>query len=281
MEAERDESHPDAAARAVELRRFLRSRRARLAPADVGLPAEKHRRAPGLRREDVAELAEISLGWYGQFELGHATNVSARTVETIGRVLRLDDVEMSYLLRLSGMPVSGEPAAVPETVAMSAVELTVRGFTGGPAYVMDRYFTVLAANDIARSVMGVEQGDNMLRSFFLREDRRGLFLDWDELAVRFVRATRLRYPGKAGDPRFESLIAEVSASSEDFTRLWESRDLGTVFGQIIRVRPPGAGTITLTWASFTVPDSAEDLLVMCPAVDDVSRRRIAALMERS
>src|SRR5579884_2626036 len=142
-------ARPDAedAARAIELRRFLRSRRARISPADLGLPVDRQRRAPGLRREDVAELAEISVGWYGQFELGRAPHVSARTVETIGRVLRLDAAEMAYLFRLSGVAAPAEQVGVPETVAMSAVESTLRGFTGGPAHVQDRYFDVIAVND--------------------------------------------------------------------------------------------------------------------------------------
>jgi transcriptional regulator with XRE-family HTH domain len=274
---------PDAedAARAIELRRFLRSRRARLSPADLGLPVDRQRRAPGLRREDVAELAEISVGWYGQFELGRAPHVSARTVETIGRVLRLDPAEMAYLLRLSGVAAPGEQVGVPETVAMSAVESTLRGFTGGPAHVQDRYFDVIAVNDVARELFGMEPGDNIVRKLFLNENRRSLFVDWEEVAARFVAGARLRYPDKAGDPRFESLIAEICAESEEFARLWDAGDLGMSFGQIVRIQPPNGGDpITLTWVVFPLPDTAEHVLVLSPAADDGSRRRIAALMAR-
>ncbi|HEX3465814.1 MAG TPA: helix-turn-helix transcriptional regulator [Candidatus Elarobacter sp.] len=279
-ERERLETDVDTGARAAELRRFLRSRRARLSPADVGLPAEDHRRAHGLRREDVAELAEISVGWYGQFELGRAPNVSARTVETIGHVLRLDDAEMAYLLRLSGATNSAEPPSVPETVAVSAVQQVLEAFTGGPAHVMDRYFNVVAVNEAARVLFGMEPGENIARKLFLHEDRRSLFLNWDELAARFVAAARFRYPGKAGDPEFEAVIAEMRAHSPEFARLWDAGDLGSSFGQIAHVHPSDSDVITLTWVMFPLPDDAEHVLVLSPAVDDESRRRVAALVAR-
>jgi hypothetical protein len=281
MYAEREAPELDAAARAAELRRFLRSRRARLSPADVGLPVEEHRRAQGLRREDVAELAEISVGWYGQFELGRAPHVSVRIVETIGRVLRLDDAEMAYLLRLSGVTMSATAPSVPEIIAMGAVEHALRAFTGGPAHVMDRYFNILAVNDVARVLLRMNAGDNLARLLFLSDESPALFADWDTVAARFVAAARLGYRTKAGDPAFESLIAEVRGRSEHFARLWDAGDLGSPFGQIVRVRAPGSDVITLTWVVFPLPDTAEHVLVISPAVDDVSTRRIAALMEQA
>jgi hypothetical protein len=102
------------AARATELRRFLRARRARLSPVDVGLPADTHRRAVGLPREDLAGLAGISVGWYGLFDVGRAPHVSVRTVHAIGEVLRLDSAELTYLLRLGG---AAGPADQTVTVA--------------------------------------------------------------------------------------------------------------------------------------------------------------------
>jgi hypothetical protein len=279
MYAEREAPDTDDAARAAELRRFLRSRRARLSPADVGLPVDEHRRAHGLRREDVAELAEISVGWYGQFELGRAAHVSVRTVETIGRVLQLDDAEMTYLLRLSGVTNSAIAPSVPEVIAMGAVEHALRAFTGGPAHVMDRYFNIIAVNDVARVLLRMNAGDNLTRLLFLSEESPALFADWDTVAARFVAAARLGYRTKAGDPAFESLIAEVRARSEHFARLWDAGDLGSPFGQIVRVRPPGSDVITLTWVVFPLPDTAEHVLVISPAIDDVSTRRISALME--
>jgi transcriptional regulator with XRE-family HTH domain len=281
MYAEREPPETDDAARAAELRRFLRSRRARLSPADVGLPVDEHRRAQGLRREDVAELAEISVGWYGQFELGRAPHVSARTVETIGRVLRLDAAEMAYLLRLSGVTISATAPTVAETVAMDAVAHALRAFTGGPAHVMDRYFNIIAVNDVARVLLRMNAGDNLARLLFLSDESPALFADWDIVAARFVAAARLGYRTKTGDPVFESLIADVRAGSEHFARLWDAGDLGSPFGQIVQVRPPGSDAITLTWVVFPLPDTAEHVLVLSPAVDDVSTRRIAALMEQA
>jgi hypothetical protein len=270
----------DGGARAEELRRFLRSRRARLSPSDVGLPAESGRRVHGLRREDVAELADISVGWYGQFEVGRASHVSPRTVETIGRVLRLDTTEMAYLKRLSGVEESSEPVGVAEQIAIGAAEHVLRTFTGGPAHVQDRLYNVVAVNEIARVMLTLEPGSNIARKLFLNADRRRLFPDWDVVAARFVAGARLRYPSLAGDPQYEALIAELRAESEEFARLWDAGDLGSAFGEVVRVRPQGSDPITLTWAIFPLPDT-EHVLVLSPAVDAESQARLATFVATS
>ncbi len=262
--------------RAEELRRFLRSRRARIAPGDVGLPVEKGRRTPGLRREDVAELADISVSWYGQFEVGRAAHVSPRTVETIGRVLHLDATELGYLMRLSGVEPSADAPSVAEHIAVGAAEHVLRTFGGGPAHVMDYCYNVIAVNHIANALLGMEAGKNVARMLFFFDERRSVFPDWDAVAARFVAGARMRYASKAGDAGYEAIIAELRSGSEDFARLWDAGDLGSPFGEIVRVRPPGSDVITLTWAIFPLPDT-EHVLVLSPAVDDQSRRRIAAL----
>ena len=279
MQAVREAPDVFGGARAEELRRFLRSRRARISPADVGLPTDRGRRTPGLRREDVAELAQISVGWYGQFEVGRAHGVSARTVETIGHVLRLDATEMAYLLHLTGVIAPLEPAAVTDDVAETAAERVVRTFTGGPAHIQDRYFNVLAVNDVSTALLNMHAGDNIARLIFSKRSRDTVFPEWDRVAARFVAGARVRYPAKAGDPEFEALIAELRAASPDFCRLWDAGDLGSSFGEIVRVRPPGSDVITLTWAVFPLPDTAQHVLVLSPAVDDVSLQRIDAFMK--
>jgi len=275
--AEREQRPAEQERRAEELRRFLRSRRARISPADVGLPVDERRRTRGLRREDVAELADISVSWYGQFEVGRAAHVSARTVETIGRVLHLDATEQAYLLRLSGAETSAPAPPLAEHIAVGAAELVLRTFTGGPAHVMDNSYNVVAVNDIAKTVLGMEPGDNVARMLFFSEDPGAVFPDWEAVAARFVAGARLRYSVKAGDPEYEAIIAELLAGSEDFARLWNAGDLGMLFGEVVRVRPPGSDIITLTWAIFPLPDS-EHVLVLSPAVDDESRRRIDAIL---
>jgi hypothetical protein len=164
---------------------------------------------------------------------------------------------------------------------MDAVEHALRAFTGGPAHVMDRYFNIIAVNDVARVLLRMNAGDNLARLLFLSDESPALFADWDTVAARFVAAARLGYRTKTGDPAFESLIADVRARSEHFARLWDAGDLGSPFGQIVRVCPPGSDVITLTWVVFPLPDTAEHVLVISPAVDDVSTRRIAALMEQA
>lgn len=267
----------DGGPRAKELRRFLRSRRAALSPLDVGLPAGKGRRAHGLRREDVAELAEISVGWYGQFEIGRAANVSPRTVETIGRVLQLGTSEMAYLMRLSGAEEPSTPIDVGEHIAIGAAEHVLRTFTGGPAHVMDRHYNVVAVNEIARVALTLEPGDNIARKLFYNENRRTLFPDWEAVAARFVAGARMRYPSLADDPQYVALIAELCAQSEEFARLWDAGDLGSPYGEVVRVSPQGLGIITLTWAIFPLPDT-EHVMVLSPAIDAESRARMQTIL---
>ncbi|HTD37813.1 MAG TPA: helix-turn-helix transcriptional regulator, partial [Candidatus Limnocylindrales bacterium] len=255
----------------------LRSRRAALSPSEVGLPAVKGRRVQGLRREDVAELAEISVGWYGQFEVGRATHVSPQTVDTIGRVLQLGATEMAYLKRLSGVEDSSGPVGVAQQIAIGAAEHVLRTFTGGPAHVMDRYYNVVAVNEIARTMLTIEPGSNIARKLFYNEHRRRLFPDWDVVAARFVAGARLRYPSMVDDPQYEALIAELRAESEEFARLWDAGDLGSPYGEVVRVAPEGGPIITLTWAIFPLPDT-DHVMVLSPAVDPESQARMQAVL---
>ncbi len=194
-------------------------------------------------------------------------------------MLRLDDSEMAYLFRLTGVVASNEPAGVADNVAVDAAERVLRTFTGGPAHIQDRCFNVLAVNDVSTALLNMKPGDNIARLIFSHESRERIFPDWDRVAARFVAGARVRYPSKAGDPEFEALIAELRESSSEFRQLWEAGDLGNSFGEIVRIRPAGSDVITLTWAVFPLPDTAQHVLVLSPAVDDVSLRRIATFMK--
>jgi transcriptional regulator with XRE-family HTH domain len=260
--------------RTSELRRFLRTRRARISPADVGLPTDKRRRAAGLRREDVAELAEISVSWYGQFEAGRAPHASAQTIESIARVLRLDEIETAYLFKLTGATGSGAGSMSPTDGAVPATIHNILRTFSGPAYLINRYYDVIAANLQARILWDLVPGrDNYVRKLFVNEWRRAGYVDWDHLAEKFVAHMRMRTASRIGDPRFDALIEEVRAHSVRFATLWDSGEVGTSFGRTVRVLLPGFGVALFTLATLPIPTTEEHILILAaPSSDEYAAR---------
>lgn len=252
-----------------ELRRFLRDRRSRISPAEAGLPAGPDRRASGLRREDVAELAEISVAWYGQFELGRAQNASAKTVHEIARALQLDTFEESYLFGLAGLPdpypFSKRPA---DPQLVDAARLVVNSFTG-PAFVSDEYFQALASNAQAVRLLGVVEGTNNLYAIFTDHSRRGAFVDWDHFASLVVSSIRLHVTRMMGDERFDALLQKLLNESTDFRRHWElARRLSPLFGERVQIRMPNRRVATFMWAALPLPIAPNATLVIATPTDE-------------
>jgi transcriptional regulator with XRE-family HTH domain len=266
-------------ARGNELRRFLRTCRARLTPADVGLPVDERRRASGLRRSDVAELADISIGWYGQFELGRAPHVSPQTVASIGRVLRLDATEIAYLFKLTTTEAPTCDAAVSERTAIDTARHVLCSVSNGPALLDDSYYNVVAANDAARRILDVVTGDNFVRKLFLDESWRSRYANWHHTAKNFVANMRTRCPGRIGDRTFVALVTEMHARSNDFARFWDAGDIATAFGQITRIRLATSEVVSLAWGIFPVPGIPDHSLVVAPPADGESFKRVSAFLE--
>lgn len=131
-----------------ELADFLKTRRARLTPASVGLPAGSRRRAKGLRREEVAELAGISVTWYTWLEQARPVNVSSRTVQNIARALRLDDDERQHLFQLAQLPLLAEYAKLPQELDES-VHAILHALGTNPAYALGKQWEILGWNEAA------------------------------------------------------------------------------------------------------------------------------------
>jgi transcriptional regulator with XRE-family HTH domain len=263
------------AARRAELRRFLRAQRARISPAQAGLPAANRRRAVGLRREDVAELADISVSWYGRLEVGRVAHVSSQVLSAIARALQLDAVETAYLFTLAGIPQPSTAFWAEEPAIPGTIEGILSSFNG-PAHLIDGCYNLISVNRYSRAILGYAGGENILRNVFLDDGVRGLFVeDWEYVARVFVAHLRLHYPAKLGDPRFEGLLAELRAESPEFARLWEGGELGPVFGKSVRVRLPDGIIAAFTLSVFPVPDGTGYTLVLIPPSDEPSARRVA------
>ena len=214
---------------ANEIGDFLRKRRAAVDPADTELPtAHLRRRTSGLRREEVALLANISADYYGRLEQGRVGSVSATVMNSVARVLRLHPDEVAYLRDLlSGSTATHEPSPGPVPTLVRAVE----SITNGPAYILGRRTEVLAWNPLARALLAEaidhETGTANLAHFvFLDPRARRVFGDWDDAASSTT--AHLRFVGSKhrNDRQLAALIGELTMKSRDFAALWADHSVG-------------------------------------------------------
>ncbi|MGW9129781.1 helix-turn-helix domain-containing protein [Streptomyces sp. NPDC055681] len=250
----------------AELSEFLRTRRARLKPADVGLADHsRRRRVPGLRREELAQVAGVSAAYYTRFEQGHARNVSHEVLDAISRVLKLSDTEHAHLLRLA-QPERHQPRpATPRQQVRPAVQELLTAMEGVPAYVWGRRSDVLAWNQTASALFGdwaarAPQERNWARITFLDPASRKLFTDWESKAYDVVGQLRLGASLHSDDALLASLIGELSMMSEDFRRLWAAHDVKKKTHGTMRLSHPLIGELTLRYETLALPGDQEQSL---------------------
>ncbi|WP_432062656.1 helix-turn-helix transcriptional regulator [Streptomyces sp. S1] len=239
--------------RREELKHFLRTRRERLRPEDVGLPPGARRRTPGLRREEVAMLAGIGASWYTWLEQGRDINVSEQVVDAVSRTLLLDAVERDHLYRLVGM---NPPQRTADDLADTA-QLTslVEGWMPSPAYVIDRCWDVVELNRAAGLVFGFGERDtNCLVSFFTNPVFRARHRYWAEVAPGLVsefRRDAARYPEET---RFASISRRLTEESEEFAELWSRYELTARNQGTKAIDHPRAGFMVFDHSVLEIPD---------------------------
>ncbi|MGW4024530.1 helix-turn-helix transcriptional regulator [Streptomyces sp. NPDC005009] len=240
----------------AELSEFLRTRRARLKPEDVGLPDfGRHRRVPGLRREELAQLAGVSVAYYTRLEQGNGQNVSAEVLDSIARALRLTDAERSHLTHLAKPKRQKRKPAARTQQARPALRHLLESMDAVPAYVVGRRSEILAWNRMAAAVFGdwgrlPAQERNWARLVFLNPDYRELFVEWEQKAHDMVGYLRMDAGCHPDDPQLSSLVGELSVKSEEFRRLWAAHDVKEKSHGVKHVRHPLVGELTLLWESF-------------------------------
>lgn len=209
--------------RRAELASFLRTRREAVRPEDVGLPSGGRRRTPGLRREEVAVLAQVGVSWYTWMEQGRELTVSPSVLDGIARALRLSPSERAYLFEVAGATA---PALDPDSSDLVRLTDMLDAVAGRPAYAVDRYWNVLATNALAERVFGIAPGHNCLVTFFTDQVVATRY-PFREIAgpmmVAQFRAHAARY---AEDPRFAEVVADLVERSTEFRRLWERHVVG-------------------------------------------------------
>jgi transcriptional regulator with XRE-family HTH domain len=277
----------DDLARAAGRRRafgdFLRSRRERLVPADVGLPPGFRRRAKGLRREEVALLAGVGATWYTWLEQGRDVHPSAEVLAALADALRLDQTERQHLFLLAGRSAPENRPAVPERVP-EPLRRVLDSLTRQPAQVIGRRWDVLAWNRAAEVVFGDFgrlAGDerNLMHLLFADSDHRRLIVDWDELAPATLAMFRADSARHAGDADFERLVAKLRTKSADFDAMWRKQDVLRTLSGRKRIRHPLVGFMVFEVTNFAVVEpGALKLMVYTPVEEHETAARLDRLL---
>jgi transcriptional regulator with XRE-family HTH domain len=268
-----------------EIREFLTTRRAKLTPDRAGLPTfGRHRRVTGLRREEVALLAGISVEYYTRLERGTARGVSDDVLDAVSRALQLDEAERSHLLDLVRTANAERPprrAASPQRVRAS-VQRVVDALTGIPAFVHNGRLDILYANPLATALYSEQFRDpvrppNSARFLFLDPHARTFYLEWETVAHDVVAALR----GEAGrnpyDRALTDLIGLLSTRSDEFRVLWAGHDVRFHRSGTKRFHHPLVGDLTLAYEALELP--ADIGLTMVTYSGEPGSATEAALLE--
>ena len=263
-----------------ELSAFLRTRRERLSPEDVGLPPGYRRRTPGLRREEVAQLSAVGVTWYTWLEQGRPINASAQVLEAVARTLRLDDSERSHLFTLAGVP-DANPRAT--EVWEPAVQELVDALDPFPAFVVSARYDVLAWNRAETALKGdystlPDRYRNVMWLLFTQPAWHGLLLDQEDVAYVVARF-RASMADHMGEPAWTELVEELSAQSPEFAELWERHDVAAAVTRVKRFLHPEVGLIRLVTTGLWVSERPGVRLIACTPADDEARTGLARLAE--
>jgi len=268
-----------------ELADFLRRKRASIKPEDVGLPNGGRRRTPGLRREEVAQLAGVGTTWYTWLEQGRDVRASLEVFEALTRALRLSPVERTHLILL-GRGEEAPPCKPPTERVSPTIRRLVESLGPNPAYVIGRRWDYLAWNRAACAVFGdfrriPRAARNHLWQMFMDPARRELLADWEEaarLAAAKFRADSARH---LGDPSFEELIVALRQASPAFCKAWKRHEVAQGGPGRKEVRHPAVGTLLFEHAVFHPTDFPDQRLVLySPVPDTDTAAKLDELIER-
>ncbi|MEU6359665.1 helix-turn-helix transcriptional regulator [Streptomyces albidoflavus] len=242
----------------AEVREFLTSRRSRISPERAGLPAGPRRRVPGLRRSEVAALADVSVEYYAKLERGHLGGVSPAVLEAVARALQLDEAEREHLLNLARAADGSDALARPrrrrtrQWTPHRSLQWTLDAVTGGPAFVRNGRMDMVAANPLARAFYADVYADphnqaNLARFNFLDPASRRFYPDWDlaaDVAVAILRTEAGRNPHDKG---LHDLVGELSTRSDAFRTRWGAHDVRHHGTGTKRFHHPAVGALTLAY----------------------------------
>lgn len=258
-------------ARRTELGTFLRNRRERLAPQDVGLPPSLRRRTPGLRREEVAQLAGVGVTWYTWLEQGRPINASTQVLDSIARTLKLDPDEHSHLYRLADMPALAPVGKTPEPLGPE-VQLVLDGLNL-IACVINERFDLLAWNHsyellFPGVVTSAGKYHNMVWNIFTSPRCCHVFVNREEEMPRIVATLRAAYAHHVGEPRWEHFIKDLAETSPQFAQLWAQHEVGSYGTRVKIFSHPGIGRLQFRSMSMGIHASPGARMIVYTAADE-------------
>lgn len=243
-----------------EIRAFLSSRRAKITPAEVGLPDNGRRRVPGLRRGEVAELAGVSIEYYSQLERGDLAGASDSVLDALARALRLDEAERSHLLDLARAagPSAQRRRRSPATALRPSIQHMLDGMTEVAAYVRNGRLDILASNPLARALYAPTfdsplRPPNMARFNFLDPRARDFWFDWERALDETVALLRTEAGRDPYDKGLSDLVGELSTRSEAFRTRWAAHNVRLHITGAKHFRHPVVGELRLTYESMELP----------------------------
>ncbi|WP_406201648.1 helix-turn-helix transcriptional regulator [Streptomyces sp. NBC_01017] len=260
---------------------FLRSRRGRIQPEEVGLPSYGRRRVPGLRREEVAQLAGVSVDYYVRLEQGRGQSVSDAVLDAIARVLRLDETEHAYLRTVARPRDRG--IRRPDTARVRpGVQTLLDSMDRTPAFVIGPRMDVLAWNALADAVSDYGRtapaDRNIPRHVFLDPASRARYPEWPAIAAQAVAHLRLNAGHRRGDHELRALVGELSVRSEDFRRLWADHQVEPCMSGTKRIQHPLVGLLTLPYETMTIQTEPDQTMVVyTPQPGSETAERLALL----
>ncbi len=248
----------------TELGEFLRSRRDRLAPGDVGVSSYGRRRVPGLRREELALLAGVSITYLTRLEQGQSQNASAEVIDALARALQLDPDERAHLFALAHPAPAARPYRSQSEHARPGAERLLHAMGDVPAVLLGRFNDILAWNRTGHLVLAghldpeapshLDRRPNQIRLLFLDERMRDLYVDWEDEAALAVASLRFVAARFAEDRRVVELVGDLSMNSPEFARLWAGHDVRLCTSGTKRLHHPELGELTLGYELLHLPE---------------------------
>jgi transcriptional regulator with XRE-family HTH domain len=274
-----------------EIRDFLASRRARITPAQVGLPAGTRRRVPGLRREEVAVLAGVSTEWYTRLEKGHIGGVSEDVLDAVARALRLDDDERTYLFDLarSSRQESRTPSRRRDVEVPPRVRWLLDSMTASSAFVRNGRTDIVAGNALARALFAPMYDSvtvdrrgrpNIARFTFLDPVAHDFYVDWDAACAATAALLRAEVGREPQDRALRELVGELSTLSPEFRGRWAAHDVLIRHDGVKHLHHPEVGHVELTFQSLDLPlpgRAVHDLIIYTAEPGTASEDRLKLL----
>lgn len=269
----------DTAAR-QELAAFLRSRRDRITPADVGIAPGPRRRTPGLRREEIAQLSGVSVTWYTWLEQARDITVSRQVLDCLARALRLTRAERLHLFALAGEPVQADRSADSPS---SALRRLVDVLNPNPAYLLGPSWDLVEWNDAEAGLIGdpgrlPKEHRNIIRMVFTDPAMRGLLVNWRHQAEGLLAQYRAAAAQHQGDPRFDQLSAELREISPEFREMWDAHSVASIGSARWQFDHPRLGLLTMDYVRLAALESPGVKLFTCLPADPATEAKVAGLV---